>query len=135
MSFDLKEYLVLAEEIIKLKQACKGEDNAYLRCSLSRAYYSVFCIARNMKGEWLRNYKPTEEEGYKSIHTKVLETYRDSEQQFDNDIYEHLRWLKTWRENADYRERTLITRKWAEDGIIRAKECLEILLYEYGDNY
>jgi len=132
--FDWADYLSIAEEILRLGQAIDGHDTAYVRSSLSRAYYSVFCIARNMKR--LDNYRPTEDaEEYKSVHRVVLDAYEQSPKDFDHDVFEHLHWLKAWRHKADYREHTFIKRSFAEDGIKRAKECLEILLREYGDNY
>ena len=74
MTFNLAAYLDLAEEILELDKANEGQDNAYLRCSISRAYYSVFCIARNFKG--LKHYRPTTNEPF---HSVVLDTYRTSE--------------------------------------------------------
>jgi uncharacterized protein (UPF0332 family) len=129
--FDWANYLKLAEEILKLDP---NHDTAYVRSSLSRAYYSVFCIARNMRR--FDSYEPPEDaEERKSIHKIVLDAYKDSPNDFDHDIFEHLDWLKKWRNQADYREYRFIRRKLAEDAIERAKECMEILLREYGDNY
>jgi len=45
MSFDWKNYLHLAEHLPAT--TCRGGVEARLRTSISRAYYAVFCQARN----------------------------------------------------------------------------------------
>lgn len=130
MSYKLEEYLDLAEKILKLDGANKGEDNAYLRCSLSRAYYSVFCIARNHK-----NMK-YEQAPY--FHEAVLEKYRNSHtftKKDDKQIYVFLNDLRRLRVKADYHEEQDLKMKDAETGIEKAKECLKIIRQAYGDNY
>ncbi len=47
MSFDWKSYIQLAEELIN-HQRTPSLQEAYLRSAISRSYYGVFCIARNL---------------------------------------------------------------------------------------
>lgn len=67
MSFDWKDYVYLAEELLN-----RTEESCY-RSSISRAYYGVFCITRNLKG--YGNYKPKKGE---NIHWVVINAYKNS---------------------------------------------------------
>jgi len=67
MSFHWEKYVYLAEELMNRK------DDAYLRSSISRAYYGVWCLARNKKG--YKRYKPRKGE---NIHWKVINEYKNS---------------------------------------------------------
>lgn len=70
MSFNWKDYFVLAQELLE------RSEERYLRSSISRAYYGVFCIARDKAG--LKDYRPNFRKGDPGVHEKVISTYRDS---------------------------------------------------------
>jgi hypothetical protein len=58
MNFNWIRYIYLATELLK------GSDESYYRSAISRAYYGVFCIARDRKG--YSNYKRSD------VHSKVI---------------------------------------------------------------
>jgi uncharacterized protein (UPF0332 family) len=67
VAFDWEEYLRLAKQLSQ-----SGEDDAALRSAVSRAYYAVFCKARNMiSREVGRTFTGTAED-----HQEVWNTYR-----------------------------------------------------------
>ena len=47
MNFDWKLFVQLANELINC-QRTENLKEAYLRTAISRSYYGVFCIARNL---------------------------------------------------------------------------------------
>lgn len=118
MSFEWKNYVYLAEEL------SKRQEEACLRSSMSRAYYGVFCIARNEK--WLRDYKPEkdEEEG---IHQKVINKYKDSSDVIEQRIGSFLDRLRRLRNIADYDENKLINRDFAERSVEGANHVLNYM--------
>jgi uncharacterized protein (UPF0332 family) len=133
MTFDLATYLNLAEEILELDKANDGHDNAYLRCSISRAYYSVFCIARNFKG--LKHYWGPADEPF---HIAVLDKYRTSggrNKKIDKRIWQLLDYLRKLRVSADYHEEHTLTKEKVRDGVEKARECYDKLVGTYGDDY
>lgn len=130
MTFDLADYLDLAEDILKLSKAGQGEDNAYIRCCISRAYYSVYCIARNVKG--FKGYS------VKDPHSALINAYktsRSNHKKTDHRIGGHLANLKRLRISADYHEEHTLTKDDAKDGVEKAKICLKLLVDTYGSNY
>lgn len=130
MTFDLADYLDLAEDILELSKAGKGEDNAYIRCSISRAYYSVYCVARNLRG--YKDYSGNDP------HTTIISAYKNSRsncKKVDHRIGGHLANLKRLRITADYHEEHTLTKNDVKDGVEKAKKCLKLLVDTYGTNY
>jgi len=111
VSFDWVEYVKLAEEL--QKQA----DESYLRSSISRAYYGVFCIARNKKG--YKNYTKSD------IHWKVIGEYKNSISRDEQLVGKFLDDLRKERNDADYNENKLIKKQLTERTVLKAKEILE----------
>ena len=110
MSFDWIEYVYLAEQL--LNQA--GEP--CFRCSISRAYYGVFCIARDVKG--CQNISS-------GVHTIVIDKYKNSTDKNEGMIGNTLGNLKKQRISADYIKDKSLGKKDAEKAISRAKEILK----------
>ena len=110
MSFDWKDYVYLAEELLS-----RQEESA-LRSSISRAYYGVFCIARNKKG-----YKNTTE---KNVHQKVISEYKNSQDRKEQNIGRILDKLRESRNKADYNEDRPIDKSLAERMVYSAKQIL-----------
>lgn len=113
MSFDWKDYVYLAEELLKKT----GE--SYLRSSISRAYYGAFCIARNKKGYQNYRLKPGE-----NIHWIVINTYKNSSNTNEQNIGRILDKLRKTRNDADYNEGKSINRNLAERIVISSKQIL-----------
>ena len=112
MSFDWKLYVQLAEELITLHQT-GGLQEACLRSALSRAYYGVFCTARNhLKGRGI-NIPPVD------THKFVRKEYLTSSDKKDMEIGEHLKRLWKYRKDADYEDS-------ADICVARAKEAIEL---------
>ncbi len=108
MSFDWKEYIKLAEE---LKQ---HYDEKYLRTSVSRAYYGVFCICRNQKGYGY--YKKGD------VHQITISTYKNSDNKDEKWIGKLLDDIRKQRNSADYDGDKEITTGLAERSISKAKK-------------
>ncbi|MGQ9571151.1 MAG: hypothetical protein ACUVUQ_10015 [Thermodesulfovibrionales bacterium] len=113
MSFDWRDYIRLAEDLLK------HNTETYFRSGISRCYYGVFCIARNRAG--FKNYKKPD------VHKKVIEHYQNSrnlEEQFVGNTLDRLR---RNRNDADYNEDEEINAGLAERVLLKSKEILEKL--------
>jgi len=113
MSFDWKEYLKLAEEL------AKGSKESYLRSSISRAYYSVFCISRNKTIG--KDYKRSD------VHNKVIEILKNKEDKSLRKAGLNLDELRRIRNKADYDEDEEINYSLVSRMILLAKDILRIL--------
>jgi len=95
MSFDWRAYLHLAGELLSHQQTAIPQE-AYLRSAISRAYYGVFCIARNFlisKGTTIPRI---------DTHKFVRETFFNSTHKIERKIGKDLRDLWHERKEADY---------------------------------
>jgi len=110
MSFNWKDYVTFAEDCLQRN----GE--ACLRSSISRAYYGIFCIARNRKGYM----------GHVG-HLKVIDLYKDSTNQDEQNIGQILDELRRKRNKADYEENFRIDRLLAERVVGKAKHALTLM--------
>jgi len=113
MSFDWKDFIRLSEELIK------RSDEASLRSGISRAYYGVFCIARNKQG--LKHYKKPD------VHREVIARYMNSKNNQEQEIGQLLDKLRRERNDADYDEDKVINSQLAQRVLLRAKNILEKL--------
>ncbi len=110
MNFNWGEYFSLAEELVRNdKESC-------WRSAISRAYYSVFCLARN-------KYDFTDEP---LSHWVVIERYRNSENKEEKAIGVYLNRIKLARNIADYQNKSL-EKKFAVETIEKARELLKLL--------
>lgn len=97
MSFDWKLYVDLSAELINHQRTPLLKD-AYLRSAVSRSYYGVFCIARNLL------IPKTVFFPQKDIHKFVREQYNNSITRKEKVIGVKLGRLWTERKAADYEE-------------------------------
>lgn len=116
MSFDWNDYVHLAEELLQ------RNDESCIRSSISRAYYGVFCIARNRKG--YQDYSPKRSE---NIHWVVINAYKNSSDVQEQNIGRILDKLRRARNDADYDERKLLNRNIAERAVLNAKNIMNLL--------
>lgn len=113
MSFNWKDFVSFAEVLLN-----RAEEACY-RSSISRAYYGIFCIARNKKS--YKNYKPKEGE---NIHWIVINEYKNSSNINDQNIGRILDKLRKSRNDADYNEDKSIIKGHAERAVYSAKQVL-----------
>jgi len=113
MTFNWEGYVSLAEDL------ASSTDEARLRSCISRAYYGVFCIARNAKG-----YKDYKSKKGESIHWTVIQSYKTSSQIKEQDIGRILDKLRRSRNDADYKEDKPINSGLAQRAIHSAKQIL-----------
>lgn len=101
LKFNWDEYLNLAYELAGHSPPQPSNMEAKLRVSMSRAYYAVFCKARNH----LRDV-----DGDTSIpktgraHTDVIEKFRKSHDKTQQKIAHALKRLRIDRNNVDYED-------------------------------
>ncbi|MEK7398583.1 MAG: hypothetical protein AAB116_16750 [Candidatus Poribacteria bacterium] len=119
MIFDWITYIYLADELLT------GTDEAYYRSAISRAYYGVFCIARDRKG--YSDYKKSD------AHSKVIENYVKSSDEDERIIATILIKLRRARNYADYDANVVINREMAKMMVNSAKAILDILGIQYDD--
>lgn len=118
MKFDWSNYLALAENLLdevisSLEQTKNSSDNASnellgeakLRCVISRAYYSCFCLARN----YLRDVEGDREIiKYKEYgirpHQHVITSFKNSNKKGYKNIGVSLERLIEMRHEADYED-------------------------------
>lgn len=111
MSFDWREYIRLAEELINQdKESC-------LRSGVSRAYYGVFCIMRDKAG--FKTYKEYD------VHRKVIEYYKSSRDKKEQYVGKLLDELRKKRNDADYDEDKNINADSAKTSLLESKTILQ----------
>jgi uncharacterized protein (UPF0332 family) len=102
MSFDWQLYTTIAKELLDGQRTNPTPKEENLRTSISRYYYSVFCIARNYlknRGDQLPNEK---------MHAYVRKIFIESSNNIENQIGTNL--LKLWnkRRISDYEDDEVI---------------------------
>lgn len=118
--FDWEHYIKLSEGLVL------GADESQWRCSISRAYYGVFCVARNKVGFKDKKHK-------RGVHSKVINRLKSKKNTMNMGLI--LEELKTFREQADYLEHEKITQAVAQDKINKARILFNDILQFYGRNY
>ncbi|MCC3408211.1 MAG: HEPN domain-containing protein [Microcoleus sp. PH2017_10_PVI_O_A] len=101
MKFDWSEYLNLAQEL-----AARNEESK-LRSAVSRAYYSVFCLARNYLRDIEQDPRLSRNKTYDiNDHQYVAEEfiYNRSKSQKITEIGRNLTRLRKIRNQADYED-------------------------------
>jgi len=97
MSFDWADYLTLAEALER-DPATPGPEEAAQRAAISRAYYAVFCRARN----FARDREGLILTGEAQDHGLVVAHFRSSTDKTRRKIASDLGRLRTNRNKADY---------------------------------
>ncbi|MBF2057096.1 MAG: HEPN domain-containing protein [Cyanobacterium sp. T60_A2020_053] len=97
MKFDWSEYLKLAQELIESET-----NEAKQRSAISRAYYAVFCYARN----YLKDYLDFQSRRGENEHQTVAEEFKtyDSQNRKMREIGNDLSRLRLDRNKADYED-------------------------------
>ena len=99
MSFDWRKYLTFAELMYEKANSedsdCHDKETFY-RCSISRAYYAVFCLARN----YLKDFES--QEFYSDEHKKVSIFLIKNSDSKKRKIGNQLKMLHQDRKKADY---------------------------------
>lgn len=101
MKFDWSEYLNLAQEL------AASTEEAKLRSAISRAYYSVFCLARNYLRDIEQDPRLSRNKTYDiNDHQYVAEEfiYNRSKSQKITEIGRNLTRLRKIRNQADYED-------------------------------
>jgi hypothetical protein len=94
MPFDWQEYLKLAEHLRDNPAGALNQEAAG-RSAVSRAYYAVFCHARNY-AQMRENFIPL---GDADDHRRLFDHFERTNKR---DIARHLQQLRRWRNDADY---------------------------------
>ncbi|WP_017662604.1 HEPN domain-containing protein [Baaleninema simplex] len=123
-NFDGKNFLVLAEKILKNSQF---PSEASYRTSISRAYYAVFLTAR----EYIKVKNPTNWQNIitrgGNVHKKVKNYYASRFGNNGKRITNKLNSLRKKRNNADYEISTVITKSQAEQACLDAKTAINLI--------
>lgn len=120
MSFDWKLYVELSEELINHQKTPSLQD-AYLRSAISRSYYGVFCIARNLLIP-KTVFFPKED-----IHKFVREQFNLAVSRKEKQIGAKLGRLWTERKAADYEEDETFNDERAKTSYKMAVDTLNLL--------
>lgn len=107
--FDWNQYLLLAEKLFYLREneEFNGLKEACLRSALSRAYYAVFCIARNYLID-KNGVRIPKEDTHKFVHMRYVNSLTKEEKK----VGENLKQLWKKRKKADYDDPSII---WDDD--------------------
>lgn len=89
-----------------------------MRSAISRAYYGIFCIARNKKG--YNEYYGAD------VHRKVINDYKNSINEDEQEIGGILDRIRKLRNHADYDENKSIDKNVAYRAVELAKYALMI---------
>jgi len=99
MSFDWRKYLTFAELMYEKANSedsdCHDKETFY-RCAISRAYYAVFCLARN----YLKDFE--NQQFYSDEHRKVHSFFINKQDTEKRKIGNQLKMLHQDRKKADY---------------------------------
>jgi len=122
MTFDWSEYYKLSKELAGQTTGSSTEE-ARLRSAISRAYYAVFCTARNY---WsVKENKPITRSGQE--HGAVCDWFLSRSDHLSKDIGEHLDQLRRYRNKADYDDTFDRLHSDAKKALDRANQALHQL--------
>ena len=97
MSFDWREYLLLAEALLQARTSLAQEE-ACCRAAVSRAYYAVYGVARNRA----RDQDGLQLPATGDAHQRVITHYRQGPSALHRAVGDTLRRLRRVRNRADY---------------------------------
>lgn len=120
MDFDWRLFLRLADEMMSLPRSPECQE-AYIRTAISRYYYGVFCISRNLILS--RGIEIQGPDSHKFVREKFFETRRNVE----ITLHGYLRRLCFRRVDADYKEDKSIGFSEVEEAGILSHKTLKIL--------
>lgn len=120
MSFDWRLFIRIADELISYPKTAVCQE-AYIRTAISRYYYGVFCIARNIilsRGIEIKG---------PDKHKFVREQFLISRKNIEKALHDNLRRLCFRRVDADYNDEKSINFSEAEEAGILSEKTLKIL--------
>lgn len=122
MTFAWVEYLELADALLS-NRGTFAQDEACCRASISRAYYAVFCAARNhaVNGEGLQLGRTGDD------HRHVQRHFEQAQGTNHKYIAMQLFRLRRERNHADYRDEMPQVFRRAQQALSRAREAMSIL--------
>jgi uncharacterized protein (UPF0332 family) len=110
--FNWEDYIKLSERLVL------NNTESDWRSSISRAYYDLFCVARDKAG--LKDEKI-------SVHYKVIQHYKTSKKAEEVLIGNNLNTLKKLRVKSDYIDDFTIRQAKAKDSVETARKCLNCI--------
>ncbi|MEG4577044.1 HEPN domain-containing protein [Microcoleus sp. N3A4] len=124
MKFDWEEYFNLAKELAGTTEEAK------LRSAVSRAYYSVFCLARNYLRDIQQDPRLSRNKTYDiNDHQYVAEEFihNQSKSQPMIEIGKDLTRLRKMRNKADYEDTMFNLQREARTGLMLAENIISAL--------
>jgi uncharacterized protein (UPF0332 family) len=123
--FDWNQYLLLAEKLFYLRknEEFLGLKDACLRSAISRAYYAVFCVARNYLID-----KKGIEIPKQDTHKFVREIFIESAIREEKIVGESIKQLWGKRKMADYEGSLTVTEGETEFCLKKAKDTLSLIM-------
>ncbi|TAE60432.1 MAG: HEPN domain-containing protein [Nostocales cyanobacterium] len=134
MNFNWLSYLKVAEILLQEENSSSSQETnlslkeAKIRSSISRAYYSAFCLARN----YLRDIEKDSElqNLTTNVHKYVINKLLEAENRELRELGEDLRTLRKMRNSVDYDDKTkncyiLFTN--AEESLNIASKIIKVL--------
>lgn len=121
MRFNWELYIDLANTLINVAKTQRTLEEAYLRSAMSRAYYGIFCIARNFlirKGKTIPKI---------DTHKFIRCEYQKSQNRVEKKIAKNLRRLWKERKDADYEDKANIDVQRARIALDLSKRTLKNL--------
>jgi len=121
MRFNWELYIDLANTLINVAKTQRTLEEAYLRSAMSRAYYGIFCIARNFlirKGKTIPKI---------DTHKFIRYEYQKSQNRVEKKIAKNLRRLWKERKDADYEDKANIDVQRARIALDLSKRTLKNL--------
>ena len=119
MSFDWREYLVLAEALLQARTRLAQEE-ACCRAAVSRAYYAGYGVARNRARDQDGLQLPATGEA----HQRVITHYRQGPSALHRAVGNNLRRLRRVRNRADYDDQLDRPVALAEFAVRRARQVV-----------
>lgn len=120
MNFDWRLFIRIADELISYPKTAECQE-AYIRAAISRYYYGVFCIARNLILS-----RGIEIQG-PDTHKFVREQFLKSRKNIEKSLHDNLTRLCFRRVDADYKDEKPINISEAEEAGILSHKTLKIL--------
>ncbi len=122
--FDWNQYLLLAEKLFYLRknEEFLGLKDACLRSAISRAYYAVFCVARNYLIDKKGVRIPKED-----THKFVREIFINSAIREEKIVGESIKQLWEKRKKADYDGFLTVSEAETEFCLQKAKSMLSLI--------
>ncbi|MTJ08398.1 HEPN domain-containing protein [Anabaena sp. UHCC 0204] len=134
MNFNWSSYLEVAEILFQEVRSSSGQEmdfslkEAKIRSSISRAYYSAFCLARN----YLRDIERDSELQHQrnDVHKYVIDKLFKSEIKELRNLSDELRTLRRMRNTVDYDDKIInpyILLTNADKALNRANKIIKLL--------